>query len=254
VTVLPRPPTLKEWLHAQPYTLTLSAGFFSFFAHCGLISVLEEEGLYPAHITGASAGALIGACWASGCPARTLKEHLFAVSRADFWDPALGWGLLKGELFRALVKRVACVQRLEHCPIPVTLSVFDVRTRQTRLLTAGALAEAVYASCAVPFLFRPMRIAGRYYVDGGVRDRPGLAGAAAGSRILYHHIATRSPLRQRLVLPSLAAWRELVAVVIARLPRVGPYRLAQGQWAYERARQGLQAALPSARVCGLAGS
>jgi len=135
------------------------------------------------------------------------------------------------------------VERLEQCPIPVTISVFDVRARQTKLLTAGALAEAVYASCAVPFLFHPMPIAGRYYVDGGIRDRPGLAGAEAGNRILYHHIAARPSRPQSRDLPPLAAWRNLVTVVIAGLPRVGPYRLAQGQRAYERSRQGLHEAL-----------
>ena len=73
-------PTLKEWLQQAPFTLTMSAGFFSFFAHCGLASVLEEEGLVPAAITGASAGALIGACWGSGCPVGRIKDKLFQVS------------------------------------------------------------------------------------------------------------------------------------------------------------------------------
>jgi hypothetical protein len=88
-----------------------------------------------------------------------------------------------------------------------------------------------------------MPIEGRYYVNGGIRDRPGLAGAEARSRILYHHIAARPSRPQSRDLPPLAAWRNLVTVVIAGLPRVGPYRLAQGQRAYERARQGLHEAL-----------
>ena len=33
---------LRDWLEAEPFTLALSAGFFGFFAHTGLILALEE--------------------------------------------------------------------------------------------------------------------------------------------------------------------------------------------------------------------
>ena len=66
---------LKDWLTEQPFTLTMSSGFFSFFAHCGMLSVLEKEKLFPVKITGSSAGAMIGAFWASGCSAGVIKEN-----------------------------------------------------------------------------------------------------------------------------------------------------------------------------------
>ena len=68
--------TLRDWLRQKPFTLTLSSGFFSFFAHCGMLSVLEEEGLTPQRITGASSGAMVGACWASGRRIADLKPRL----------------------------------------------------------------------------------------------------------------------------------------------------------------------------------
>ena len=40
-------PTLSEWLREGPFSLTLSSGFFGFFAHAGLVTVLEDEGLLP---------------------------------------------------------------------------------------------------------------------------------------------------------------------------------------------------------------
>ena len=51
-------PVLADWLAEAPFTLTLSSGFFSFFAHSGLIAALQEADLRPARITGSSAGAL----------------------------------------------------------------------------------------------------------------------------------------------------------------------------------------------------
>jgi len=53
--------TLRNWLRAEPFTLTMSSGFFSFFAHAGMLSVLEKEKLLPSRITGSSAGRVPGA-------------------------------------------------------------------------------------------------------------------------------------------------------------------------------------------------
>ena len=236
--------TLKDWLQDQPFTLTMSAGFFSFFAHCGLVSVLEDSGLHPTKITGASAGALIGAGWASGCSAGRLHARLFSLTKADFWDPGFGLGLLKGRLFRHLVEEVAEVERLENCPIPIALSVSDLFTRTTHVLTEGPLAEAVHASGAVPFLFHPVRMHSRYYVDGGVTDRHGLAGTDTGSRIFYHHITSRSAWRHKNS-PGLEIPKRdnLVSLIIAGLPRSGPNRLEQGKLAFAHARQAMQLAL-----------
>ncbi|HET9038276.1 MAG TPA: patatin-like phospholipase family protein, partial [Myxococcaceae bacterium] len=97
-------PTLREWLREGPFTLVMSSGFFGFFAHAGVVSVLEEEGLRPARITGSSAGALVGALWGAGVPAARIREELLALRREHFWDLRPGLGLLAGALFRALLE------------------------------------------------------------------------------------------------------------------------------------------------------
>src|SRR6266568_9273645 len=43
----PPVPTLRAWLAEAPFTLGLSSGFFGFFAHAGVVSVLEEEVCLP---------------------------------------------------------------------------------------------------------------------------------------------------------------------------------------------------------------
>ena len=228
--------TLKEWLRRGPFTLTMSSGFFSFFAHCGMLSALEEEGLVPSMITGSSAGGMIGVLYASGLSTETIKKRLFKLVKSDFWDPSFGFGLLKGCLFRRLIKDFVSIERLEDCNIPVAVSVFDVISRKTHVLAAGSLSDAVYATCAVPFLFQPIRINGRYYLDGGLKDRHGLTGAWGTQRIFYHHIVSRSPWRSENS-PSLnVPDREgLVSLSIDDLPRVSPGKLESGKPAYEKA-------------------
>ena len=55
----PSPPTLADWLALEPFGLTLSSGFFGFFAHAGVVQALAERKLQPASLSGSSAGALI---------------------------------------------------------------------------------------------------------------------------------------------------------------------------------------------------
>jgi NTE family protein len=236
--------TLREWLARAPFTLGLSSGFFGFFAHAGVIQVLEEAALLPARLCGSSAGALVGGLTAAGVPARRLRAELEALRREDFWDPGPGLGLLRGARFRARLEALLPVATFEACPRRLALSAYDLGTRRTAVLSSGPLAPAIHASCAVPLLFHPVRLGGRLYLDGGVADRHGLASIQPGERVLYHHLTSRSPWRR----PGSPALRiparpGLQAVAIEGLPRVGPTRLWRGPEALDLAAEWMRAAL-----------
>jgi NTE family protein len=245
-------PTLREWLRERPFALGLSSGFFGFFAHCGVVTVLEDEGLLPSRLAGSSAGALVAGLWASGVPAARLREELFALRREHFWDPRPGLGLLRGRLLRERLESLLAARTFAACRVPLTISVYDLLYRRTRVIQEGELAPAIQASCAFPFLFQPIWIDGRPMLDGGIVDRPGLDGLPPCERVLYHHIASRSPWRRRggaaLAIPERAG---LTALVIAGLPRVGPFRLEQGLLAFEAARAGAKEALSRNVVAGI---
>lgn len=238
-----RPSTEREplarWLAAGPFELVLSSGFFAFYAHAGMLDALLEAGLVPAGASGSSAGALVAAAWASGVGSRELADVLGALRREDFWDPSPGLGLLRGALFRARLEALFPARRFEDCPAPLAVSTFDVRRRRTHVITRGELAPAVVASCAVPLLFHPVRHDGRLLLDGGIRDRPGLAGAREGRR-LVHHIASRSPWRTSLAVPTGPA---MVTLVVEGLPRSGPTKLDEGRRAMRLARDATRRAL-----------
>lgn len=239
----PSPPTLADWLALEPFGLTLSSGFFGFFAHAGVVQALAERKLQPASLSGSSAGALIGASWAAGLSPSAIAERLLALDKTDFWDPFPGAGLIRGKRFERLLESWLPVQQLEDCRVPLALSVYDVFARKTRVLTQGPLARAVRASCAVPLMFHPVWIRGRAYLDGGVQDRPGLAGMAQ-SRVLYHHLASRSPWRSadgaHTVIPERPG---MIALVLDDLPRAGPDALDRGVEAYHMALALTRAAL-----------
>ncbi|ACY14197.1 patatin-like phospholipase family protein [Haliangium ochraceum] len=238
--------TLSQWLAEAPFTLTMSSGFFGFFAHTGVVSALTEAGLAPQRITGSSAGALVGGLIAGGVPVTTIADELLALTREDFWDPRPGLGLLRGRAFRGILERMLVARRVEDCVTPVALSVFDLLRRETVVVQSGDLASAIHASCAVPVMFHPVWREGRMLVDGGVADRPGLAGVEAGERVLYHHLASRSPWRRKgspaLRIPNRPGLRALCF----ELPRSSPFRIERGHQAMSIAREHTLRALDAA--------
>jgi NTE family protein len=234
--------TLGEWLEGEPFALGMSSGFFGFFAHTGMLEALVEAGLRPAHVAGSSAGALVAGAWAAGIEPSDLAGELLALERRDFWDPAPGPGLLRGRLFRRRLEALLPTDRIEDCRVPLSVSVYDLARRRTRVLERGALAPSLHASCAVPLMFRPVRHAGGILVDGGVADRPGLAGLRDAPRVLHHHLPSRrSWPRAGRFRPSPRSG--LVVHQIDGLPRVDPFRLADGGRAREVARAATRAAL-----------
>lgn len=245
-------PTVREWLRERPYALALSSGFFGFFAHTGLMVVLEDEGLLPDRLSGSSAGALVAGLWASGLPAARIRDELHALRREHFWDPGPGLGLLRGRLFRDRLESILPSPTFAGCRAPVSVSVYDVITRSTRVVEDGPLAPALQASCCVPFLFHPVWHRGRPLLDGGIADRPGVLGLPPGARALHHHLASRSPWRKAggasMEIPVRPG---LVSLVLGALPRVGPFRLEEGPRAFEAARRAARQAL-SMRVDGAA--
>lgn len=229
-------------LAKAPFGVTLSSGFFGFYAHLGVIAALEEAQLRPSHVTGASSGALVAGLWGAGMSASVLQDLFFDLDRSAFWDPAPGLGLLRGARMTAELSRRLPVQRFEEAPVKIGLSAFAVRRRRTVVLDRGDLASAIMASCAYPVLFQPVFRDGVSYLDGGIADRAGLAGMPVDLPVVYHHLPHSSPWRRHGSQASLPARRQLVVVHTPDLPRVHPFALARGRAAYD-------AALETTRAC-----
>lgn len=237
-------PTLKEWLAEGPFALAMSSGFFGFFAHAGVLTALEDAGLVPCEVAGSSAGALVTGGWAAGVDAPVMQRELFSLTRADFWDPFPGLGVLRGRLFRERLLRLLPHDDFARTRVPVGLSAFHVRTRATEVMREGSLAAAIHASCAVPVMFHPVWIGGRAFLDGGILDRPGLTSLEGAPRVLYHHLLSRSPWRRKNGAHTRIPSREgLVALTIAGLSRAGPFALENGKLAFAEARKATEEAL-----------
>lgn len=240
--------TLREWIDEGPLTLALSSSFFGFFAHCGVVDALYATGFRPRKITGASAGALVGAALASGLEPNDLQRLLFSLKRQDFWDPAPGPGFLRGRKFRSLLQ-AHLVDSFHRTKVPFECAVFDVLEWKTKFLSEGSLPLSVVASCSVPFMFHPVRIGTQLLVDGGIFHKSGVSPEDKNDRVLCVYLESDRSFYERPAQFERLPKNHRV-LRFTRLPQILPHRLDTGRSAMrealERTRRALR--LPMADI------
>ncbi|WP_035613846.1 patatin-like phospholipase family protein [Haloferula sp. BvORR071] len=162
----------------------LSSSFFGYYAHLGLLAGMEELGLRPGRISGASAGAMAGGLWAAGLRGEPLEKLIydFHFLRSFFdlgafyrWPFILtgcaGTGLLSGvRLRRYLSLRIGSERRIEDLSPRLEIAVANLTTQRGEIRASGPLIDFIIASCSMPVLFKPQRIDGEEFLDGGVSN------------------------------------------------------------------------------------
>jgi NTE family protein len=188
---------------AGDIALALGAGGARGLAHIVVLEALDELGIRPRIIAGSSIGAIIGAAYASGLPARALRAYVLAsfkdrarvVSKllgarvgkiSDLLQRGMGNPVLvDGERILDLFWPEAVPDRFEDLKIPFIAVATDYHLRSALFLSAGPLTPAVAASMAIPGLVRPLTLNGTVLIDGGaVNPLPYDQLAASGHAVM----------------------------------------------------------------------
>ncbi len=149
--------------------VVLGAGASKGFAHIGVLKVLEANRI-PIHmIVGTSVGSFVGSLYAYGLNAFQLQQMSFGIEKGDVVDLTIpDNGFVKGERLENYVNRVLRNTPIEKLKIPFYAVATDIMKGEEVIFGVGNTGAAVRASCSVPGVFQPARIANRMYVDGGV--------------------------------------------------------------------------------------
>lgn len=239
----------------RPVTaLVLSGGGAKGLAHIGVLRSLDELGIKPDLIVGASMGSLVGAMYASGYSARVIDsltrslpistlfrpfqpvapralrrlqpivvweqgDRGFTLQSAVIREPRAN-ALLNAALLRGNLLAQGDFGRL---PIPFRAVATDLANREVVVLDSGDLARAVRASIAIPLIFAPERIDGRFLADGGLSDNiPVAAARAAGAeRLIVSDATERRPDTLNLYSPFVLAER-LLGFLFEQSDSLGP--------------------------------
>jgi NTE family protein len=168
--------------------LALGGGAGRGFAHIGVLRTLVAHGIVPDVIVGTSIGAVAGGCyaareldslesWARSLTVRSVLGHL---------DISLsGSGLIRGGHLAAALDTALGDNRIDDLPMRFAAIATEFNTGHEIWLTRGRLSDALRASYALPGIFPPVLIGGRWLVDGAlVNPVPVSAARALGARLV----------------------------------------------------------------------
>jgi NTE family protein len=150
--------------------LVLSGGGSRGFGHLGVLKALEELNIKPDIISGASAGSLVGALYASGYSPDQISEII--QKRGISGNIKLAFnrmGIFSLEKVEKLIQDYIPHDSFDKLQIPLVVASTEIRKGELRYFRTGNhLAKAITASCAIPGIFAPVNIDGKTYIDGGV--------------------------------------------------------------------------------------
>jgi NTE family protein len=162
-------------------TAVLSGGGAKTAAHLGALEVLAQSGIIPTRFVGTSMGAVIGAGLAAGLSIAEIlsrlrslhRDDVAALDRKSVFLGIFAVSLFKGERLRQTLERMLPVQRFSQLKLPLTVTAVDLDSGELVCFGSGGadapLADALYASCALPVLYPAVELEGRRLADGGLR-------------------------------------------------------------------------------------
>jgi NTE family protein len=168
--------------------IALGGGAARGWAHIGVLKKLAEAGLEPDIVAGTSIGAVAGACYVTG-KLDALEDFASTLTRRrifGFLDVNFaGSGLISGQRLSARLDvhlRDVNIETLERKFVAVAT---ELGTGHEVWLNKGSLVNALKASFALPGIFRPVQINGRWLIDGAlVNPIPVSVCRALGARLV----------------------------------------------------------------------
>jgi NTE family protein len=164
--------------------IALGGGGARSLAQIPVLEALDDMGVRPVAVSGASFGAVIAAAYCAGMTGKQIRRTVIqqahdrgAVFSRLMESRAAGWSellaapfgnplLIDAEKFCARFLPADLPEAFSGLRIPLTVIATDLHGRREAVLTEGPLRSAIAASIAIPGLMRPVERDGAVLVDG----------------------------------------------------------------------------------------
>lgn len=166
------------------FAIAFGGGGARGLAHIHIIETLDELGIRPVAIAGSSIGAIMGAGMAAGMTGKDIHDYTRSILSKRRHVAGRIWRAKPGsfaDMSRSLRVSQFNAERIvqaflppvvpstfEELQIPLKVTATDYFGHELAVFDSGELHRALAASAALPALFRPVKIDGRIYVDGGI--------------------------------------------------------------------------------------
>lgn len=167
------PPPVRAAAPAPRIGLALGGGSARGWAHIGVIQELEARGISPHVVAGTSIGAVVGACYAADKLAE-LESFALGLNRRRMlalMDLSLsGAGLIAGARLQRRLQRELAGLTIEGLPKTFAAVATELGSGREVCLTRGEIVPALRASYALPGIFEPQFLGGRWLFDGAMSN------------------------------------------------------------------------------------
>jgi len=182
--------------------LALGGGGARGAAHIGVLQILHNNGIRFDHISGTSAGSVIGAMYAYEQDPKWVEKRFHDFIKSDEFDAmgierihdqmnpdsAIGQMarfvrdrivlimsqqksyLVRREKLVEAIRFLVPVERFDDLSIPLVVTSTDLSTGKQVLMKSGNLIDALVQSCTIPGYVQPTERGEQLLVDGGVVD------------------------------------------------------------------------------------
>ncbi len=192
----------------------LGGGGLKGFAHIGVLRAFEERGIKPTVLAGTSIGSLIAAAYAGGMPIAEMERRATELRKDDLFRidhfSMVAKRMLSPSLYLAkplenLVRDIVPSGTFRDLGRTLLVNSVDLEAASQVLwglpgLQDVEIADAVYASCALPGFFPPGRLGGRTCADGGISDNvPALAASHDVDAVIAVDVGSTNLARARRI-------------------------------------------------------
>ena len=210
--------------------LALGGGGARGLGHIAVFEALDEMGVRPTAIAGASIGSLMGAAYAAGLSAKDIRHHVIALAHdrgaifrrlmtaragriTELWSSGFaGATLVDAEKFCAQFLPESVPETFEELRIPLIVATSDLYRRREVPIASGPLRPALAASIALPGLMRPVVIGERVLIDGGATNPLPFDRLRGLADVVVAVDISGEPAEERRDLPN--PWEALVITVL----------------------------------------
>lgn len=167
--------------------LVIGSGSVKCAAALGLQRVFAREGIDIDLVVGCSGGSIYAALLAAGFDVETAvdmtkrmwtreltaRRHTPSLLKAmlpRLFGFSEDFGLKDDRLILRRLREAYGEKKIEDMKVPLFLTATDFRNGEQVVLSRGSVVDALRASIAIPFIFRPWPVDGRLLIDGFMSD------------------------------------------------------------------------------------
>ena len=195
--------------------IVIGSGSVKCAAALGLLNVLKREGIDVDLVVGCSAGSIYATLIAAGYDGEvgadmtkrlwtrdlTSQKDRMAMLRVMFprlFKFTAEFGMRKDEPALRRLRDVFGEMQFSDAKIPLYITATDFETGDQVVMHKGSVVDAIRASIAIPYIFKPWKVDGRLLIDGFMSDPLPVNVAIREGASVIIAIGFESPMQTRI--------------------------------------------------------